>query len=321
MAKMGLAVALVVGLIGAGLVGAIPASAQGNEEQVSQPGGSGTNVLINEVEMNPRGRDAGREWVELYNPTSSDINIGNFAVQTQVRPSTITIPAGTVIGAGQFYVVKVEGERFAIVETLALVDSSGRTVDTTPSSLLDRRDDARTWQRMPDGSSTWRFTAGTQGEPNDPATYQKDAEKTAEPAPATSTLVPANPQCLGSALCIEGKVIKMVDTDTLYVDSGSQKYKVDLSLTKVSRNDKNYESGSKITRYNCLGGNVLVDQDDGQPEVKKIKDALSIKGVVYCGSHNLNQELLDSGFVGLDYRQCFVSEFASQDWAVRNGCK
>ncbi|NWG37038.1 MAG: lamin tail domain-containing protein [Nitrososphaera sp.] len=306
---------LVVGLIGAGLVGAIPASAQGNEEQVSQPGGSGTNVLINEVEMNPRGRDTGREWVELYNPTSSDINIGNFAIQTQVRPFTITIPAGTVIGAGQFYVVKVEGERFSIVETLALVDSAGRTLDTTPSSLLDRRDDARTWQRIPDGSSTWRFTAGTQGEPNDPATYQKDAERASEPAPATSNLAPASPRCLGSALCIEGKVIKMVDTDTIYVQTDKDTYKVDLSLTKVSRNDRNYESGSKITRYNCLGSSVLVDQDDGQIKGR------NIVGVVYCGSHNLNQELLDSGFVGLDYRQCFVSEFASQDWAVRNGCK
>jgi hypothetical protein len=43
--------------------------------------------------------------------------------------------------------------------------------------------------------------------------------------------------------------------------------------------------------------------------------------MVYCGSSSLNQELLDSGFVGLDYWQCFKSEFASQPWAVRNGCK
>lgn len=316
MAKMGLAVALVVGLIGAGLVGAIPANAQGSEEQVSQPGGSGTSILINEVEMNPAGRDSGKEWVELYNPTSSDVNIGNFALQTQVRPFTIAIPAGTVIGAGQFYVVKVGGEKFSNIlpETLKLVDTAGRAVDNTPS-LLDRRDDSRTWQRIPDGSNTWRFTSGTQGGPNDPATYQNDTQKAT--APATSTQAIANPQCLGSALCIEGRVTKMVDTDTLYVESNGQKYRVDLSLTKVSRSDKNYESGSKITRYNCLGSNVLVDQDDGQ--VKGM--GRNITGVVYCGSHNLNQELLDSGFVGLDHRQCFVSEFASQDWAVRNGCK
>jgi hypothetical protein len=96
---------------------------------------------------------------------------------------------------------------------------------------------------------------------------------------------------------------------------------VDLSLTKVSRSDENYKSGSKITRQLCLGSEVLVDQDDGQSEISKVRDAVAIKGVVYCSSHNLNQELLDSGFVRLDYRQCFVSEFSSQDWAARHGCK
>ena len=27
-------------------------------------------MVINEVEPNPRGRDAGNEWIEIYNPTS-----------------------------------------------------------------------------------------------------------------------------------------------------------------------------------------------------------------------------------------------------------
>lgn len=321
LAKTGLVMALVVGLVGAGVVGTIPASAaeMNNEEQViNQPGGgSGTGILINEVEMNPRGRDSGREWVELYNPTQSDVNIGNFAIKTQIQQFMITIPAGTVIGAGQFYVLKVQGERFSSVEALTLVDTSGRTVDSTPS-LLDRRDDARSWQRIPDGSSTWRFTTATQGEPNDPATYQKDAERSAEPAPVASAASETSaPQCMGSALCLEGKVFRMVDTDTLYVRTSSGDYKVDLSLTKVSRSDRTYESGSSITKRLCLGSDVLVDQDDGQVRGK----GRNITGAVYCGSHNLNQELLDSGFVGLDFRQCFVSEFASQPWAVRNGCK
>jgi hypothetical protein len=324
LAKTGLVAALVFGLVGAGVFGALPAGAaeMNNEEQVvNQPGGgSGTGVLINEVEMNPPGRDTNREWVELYNPTQSDVDIGNFAIKTKIRQFTITVPAGTVIGAGEFYVVKVTGERLLNVEALTLLDASGRVVDTTPS-LLDSDDDARTWQRMPDGASTWRFKNATQGEPNDPATYQK-AERSASVSSTPSTASTSSaPQCLGSALCLEGTVFRMVDTDTLYVRTSSGDYRVDLSLTKVSRSDRTYENGSAITKRLCLGSDVLVDQDDGQAKTERVGRALAIKGMVYCGSSSLNQELLDSGFVGLDYWQCFKSEFASQPWAVRNGCK
>lgn len=319
MPKTGLAVALVVGLIGAGLVGVVPANAQTEAHQVLHQAGSGSGagVMINEVEMNPKGRDSGREWVELYNPTSSDIDIGNFAIKTQVRPFTITMPAGTVIEAGGFHVVKVEGERLGIVEKLTLVSPDGKKVDMTPS-LLDKRNNDRTWQRVPDGSSTWKFATATQGEPNDPSTYE-NASSAALTSPTDAAATSA--ECLGSALCFEGKVYKMVDTDTLYVESNGQKYKVDLSLTKVSRSDEDYKSGSKITRQLCLGSEVLVDQDDGQSATSKVRDAVAIKGVVYCSSQNLNEKLLDSGFVGLDYRQCFVSEFSGQDWAARHGCK
>ncbi len=310
-----------VGLVGAGVIGLLPASAAGmnNKEQVinQRGGGYGTGVMINEVEMNPPGRDSGREWVELYNLSSSDVDVGNFAIQTQFHPYTFTVPAGTVIEAGEFYVVKVEGERFGIVERLALLDKAGNMVDTTPS-LLDRRNDDKTWQRVPDGSRTWHFATATQGEPNDPASYRKEAERNVEPAQTASATT--SPQCLGSALCIEGTVFKMVDTDTLYVRTGIGDYRVDLSLTKVSRSDENYKDGSKITRQLCLGSDVLVDQDDGQSDERRIRNASAIKGTVYCGTDNLNQKLLDSGFVDNDFRQCFVSEFASQPWAVRNGC-
>jgi endonuclease YncB( thermonuclease family) len=315
MAKMGLAVALVVGLLCAGLVGALPVNVDASEDQAVN-GSSGAGIMINEVEMNPKGRDSGKEWVELYNPTSSDVNVGDFAIQTLSKPFKIAIPSGTIIGAGQLYVVKVDGERLAIADTLVLIDASGRTIDRTPS-LLDRRDDARSWQRIPDGSSTWRFVQSTPGEPNDPATFRKTEERSATATQPPSQTSTSSPQCMGTALCLQGKVFKMVDTDTLYVRTSSGDYKVDLSLTKVSRSDKDYENGSRITKYLCLGSDVLVDQDDGQAREK----GKNITGVVYCASQNLNQQLLDSGFVNLDYRGCFVSEFGSQDWAVRNGCR
>jgi len=40
------------------------------------------NVIINEVEINPLGNDSASisEWVELYNPTDSDIDISNWEI-------------------------------------------------------------------------------------------------------------------------------------------------------------------------------------------------------------------------------------------------
>lgn len=262
----------------------------------------GAGVVINEVELNPKGQDAGNEWIGLYNPTGTDVNIGSFKVITTFRSITIPIPPGAVVGAGQFYVLAVQGQVLANADSLTLADASGQVVDRTPS-LVDRSDDSRTWQRVPDGGSQWKFMEGTKNRPNDPATY-KGKQAGSEVAPSTQS-TNASGQCAGTAMCIEGKVVRVADADTVYVQKGSDIYKVDLSLTKATG-----KSDRAVTQALCLGNNALVDQDDKQPGKGK-----TIMAVVYCNSQNLNQQLLDAGTVGADSRQCATSEFAGQDWA------
>jgi hypothetical protein len=41
---------------------------------------------------------------------------------------------------------------------------------------------------------------------------------------------------------------------------------------------------------------------------------------VYCSSSNLNNELLDNGYVKLETEQCTTSEFADEAWIRDNGC-
>jgi len=40
------------------------------------------NIVINEVDINPPGNDADSvsEWVELYNPTDSDVDLGGWEI-------------------------------------------------------------------------------------------------------------------------------------------------------------------------------------------------------------------------------------------------
>ncbi len=70
-------------------------------------GGSGTvaDVVINEYLMAPQSAFS-QEWVELYNPTSTAIDIGGLYIDDKANGggSPKQIPSGTVIAAGGYYV-------------------------------------------------------------------------------------------------------------------------------------------------------------------------------------------------------------------------
>ncbi len=280
----------------------------------SPPAGNTTDVsvvndiMINEVELNPRGSDAGHEWIELYNPTYVDINMSDFQVRTSFKPTTVKLPHDAVIKAGQTYVVNFENQTLSnTAEILALANATGGVMDMTPS-LVDRSDDNNTWQRMPDGNNEWRFTAGTEGALNDPTAAKINATHTAYTNSAA--------KCLGSSGCAQGIAVRIVDGDTLYVRVNGTIYKVDLALTTVpSKTERGFIESTSFTRSLCLGSNILVDQDDGL-----LTSNDSVVATVYCSSNNLNSELLDNGYAKLNADQCKTSEFADQLWAKRHGC-
>lgn len=62
------------------------------------------SVKVNEFCSNgPSGGDASSEWVELLNTSGSAIDISGYYISDE--EGTITIPSGTVLGAGEFYVL------------------------------------------------------------------------------------------------------------------------------------------------------------------------------------------------------------------------
>lgn len=265
-------------------------------------------IVINEVELNPKGKDTGNQWIELYNPTSSSVTLDGYKIKSSFKGLVIPIPSGTTIGAGQFYVVMISSNRVSTAaQSFALLDASDKEVVKTPS-LADNKDSSSTWQKVPDGSTTWKFRAQTKGAANDPSSVGSGT--------STTSSASTSGKCSGSGMCLEGTVSRVADVDTLYVKVGKDEYKVDLSLTKaLGKKDKNYGSALVYTQTLCLGTTALVDQDDAQsPSGKKLK------GVVYCSERNLNERLLDNGYVSLDKNQCGNSEFAATAWARRNGC-
>lgn len=66
-------------------------------------------IKINEFMPNPEGDDDGAEWVELYNNSSTDVDLTGWRLQWGGSPSysggDVSIPAGTTISAGGFVLI------------------------------------------------------------------------------------------------------------------------------------------------------------------------------------------------------------------------
>ena len=290
---------------------------------------TGDSTLVNEVELNPRGNDLEEEWIELYNPTSVDVNISDFQISPLFQSPTIELPPDAVIEAGETYVIELDRPMLSNTgESLVLANATGDIQDRTPS-LVDRSDDDRTWQRIPDGNNEWQFVENTQGNLNDPdtplSTILDSVENTQgnlnDPDTPLSTILDSvysgsDVQCIGSADCLEGIATRIVDGDTLYVRVNSTTYKVDLALTEApSRTEEMFTESTAFTRDLCLGSTVLVDQDD-----MLFTSNSGVIAVVYCSSSNLNSELLNNGYAELETDQCATSEFANEPWVKDHGC-
>jgi hypothetical protein len=142
------------------------------------------NVVINEVDINPPGDDSASisEWIELYNPTDSDIDMSGWTVaSTTVLKKTMTIPLGTVIEPGQFMTYSYQNVWFTDAnESVELRDENNIVIDKTPA-ISDIKNDFTSWQRIYDGydfdnSDDWKFVTSTAGSSNGKLIETQDSE-------------------------------------------------------------------------------------------------------------------------------------------------
>ena len=136
-------------------------------------GEAAARVVINEVELNPAGRDAGNEWVELFNTGDVEVNLAGWSLTYTYRaPGLIVLSEEALtLGPGEFFVftyptLMLRNAERSIIE---LRDPDGNVVHST-SSLTDEENDGRTWQRLPMGGGPllgdlWLFWEATKGKP------------------------------------------------------------------------------------------------------------------------------------------------------------
>ncbi|MGY5139818.1 MAG: lamin tail domain-containing protein [Candidatus Nitrosopumilus sp. Bin_571-38] len=146
---------------------------------------SADNVVINEVDINPPGDDSASvsEWVELYNPTDSDIDMSGWSVaSTTVLKKTMTISSGTIIKPGQFLTYSYQNVWFTDVnESVELRDENNFVIDKT-HVVSDLKNDFTSWQRIYDGfdsdsSSDWKFVTSTSGSSNGKLITTQDSKE------------------------------------------------------------------------------------------------------------------------------------------------
>ncbi|RNJ79283.1 MAG: hypothetical protein EB829_02400 [Nitrosopumilus sp. H8] len=131
------------------------------------------HVVINEVETNPPGIDAKSisEWVELYNPTDSSVDLKGWKIVSTSSKKALELPAGTILMPGQAGIFSYKPLWFAnLGESVELRFNNGTVIDKTPY-LTDQNDNYLTWQRLYDGYAPnsiddWKFVSTSAGSSN-----------------------------------------------------------------------------------------------------------------------------------------------------------
>ena len=139
--------------------------------------------------------------------------------------------------------------------------------------------------------------------------------KQIEPKVEQTEPIQLSHDCSGTARCITGTVTKIIDGDTIHVDSQSIRFAL-ASAPELSGYG-GVDSRNFIQTICPVGSTVLVDEDDSQTEGSYDR----IIGVVFCNGVNLNAELLDANLGYLADQFCDSSEFAEESWAQKHGCK
>jgi len=116
-------------------------------------------LKINELELDPPGpQTAGGQWIEIYNPGNTLLDISGFLIKGIKSGRTLAIASGIVIEPNGYLVIPFESRVFEErAESIVLLSPDSVEINRTPT-LSDESDDDRTWQRFPNGIDTGNMT-------------------------------------------------------------------------------------------------------------------------------------------------------------------
>ena len=124
-------------------------------------------LVLNEIEGH-----GDPDYIELYNGTNADIDLGGYKLHDKDPTEAYEIPGGTIIKAGEFWTLDCDGSattQFKISssgENITLLDPSGNVVDQLLKNDWPAGHDGLVG-RVPDGGEKWKIlTAESKGSSN-----------------------------------------------------------------------------------------------------------------------------------------------------------
>lgn len=140
------------------------------------------NVVINEFIPNPT---IGNDWVELYNPTSNSIDIGNWYLKDEATTHIADFSLSTSIAAGNYFAIDVGNRLSKYNDTVTLYNNANVTVDAHIYS--QNPGDNVSIGRYPDGNTWANFQNPTKGGSNNNGNPIPTPTLTPTPTPTTTT--------------------------------------------------------------------------------------------------------------------------------------
>lgn len=269
------------------------------------------HIVINEFELNPPGNDnylSVEEWVELYNPTSTDIDISGWTLSTtHGKTVTVYIPQGTVIKAHGYYVYS-RGSQWLDNddESIILRDSNGNEIDRTPVKS-DNENDDRTWARYPNGKDTnsdsdWRFQLSTRGSSNG-----GESNPPPQPQPPTSSSTSKFAEVDTVAT-----VYKVVDGDTFDAFPVGRIRLADINTPE--KGEPGYSEARDFLKSLIYNRQVYLDVDDINV-MDKYNRLVCLVYIKHNSTHllNVNLKLLLEGYAEI---KDYPNEFNPTSWTL-----
>lgn len=106
-----------------------------NEETIkivakSNNGDLSNEIIINELFINPSGTDTNKEWIELYNKGSKDINLGNWKIKNGEKETTLSNKL--VVKKNNHIIIDGKNLGTSLKNTngkISIIDFEGKTID------------------------------------------------------------------------------------------------------------------------------------------------------------------------------------------------
>lgn len=119
------------------------------------------SVIINEFLPNPT---SGNDWVELYNPTSNSISIGNWYLKDEATTHIADFSISTSVAAGSYLAIDVGSRLNKDNDTVTLYNNLNETIDSRIYS--QNPGDNISIGRYPDGDAWVNLQNPTKGNSN-----------------------------------------------------------------------------------------------------------------------------------------------------------